>query len=74
MYLLCPPWHAAGTELLVWYGEEYAKDLGIEVTSAHLDYADSDDSSDDEPKQSKLHPTGSQQMLSCMHVQVASAC
>ena len=58
----------------MWYGEEYAKDLGIEVTSAHLGYADSDDSSDNEPKQSKLHATDSQQMPSCMHVQVASAC
>ena len=40
----------------MWYGEEYAKDLGIEVSSAHLDYcSDSDDSSDDEDKPSKLH-------------------
>ena len=56
MHVPCCNTNTVGTELLVWYGEEYAKDLGIEVTSAHLDYcSDSDDSSDNEDKPSKLH-------------------
>ena len=54
--MFCAPCHTAGSELLVWYGEEYARDLGIEMMSAHAGASDTDseDSSAEEPKPSKL--------------------